>query len=398
MLSRASTTASSSSTPTKRGETLGPSLPPTLSPTVMQAKIVFIALDTDIESLQQTELSTIQKALLQILNLDPMHFKVEVEILAGSVILRVKITAINPDAVWDNNSTMDFHSELKSEQLVAYFDQPQVIRSVQAFPVTASWIGTHRTEAPVAPFDSCAGITCSGHGECQVTNGGARCVCMPGWFTAACSDMPLRLHIRRNVSECGTALVQALPGLQLFDCEGALNATGFTDVKLSILASPSADVACTVESTAPAEAKIVQPVGGFRQGDSIGTVTLHRIAGVADLTPGDDGRFSIRARCRSSDRWFEGAMAEALAFTTDVEFPRLLQMSPMITAFVGQQVTIRGQGLDGNYSTSVEIGGVSVSGPPIMRTVLFNETAGMLWDVTFVDEPAIDEWVASASA
>ena len=26
-----------------------------------------------------------------------------------------------------------------------------------------------KTEAPITPFDSCDGVTCSGHGACQVT-------------------------------------------------------------------------------------------------------------------------------------------------------------------------------------------------------------------------------------
>ena len=70
----------------------------------------------------------------------------------------------------------------------------------------------------------------------------------------------------------------------------------------------------------------------------------------------------------------------------------------MITAFVGQQVTVQGVGLGTNHSTSVEVAGVSVSGAPVLRTVLLNETAGMLWEVAIRNEDAINEWEMAASA
>ena len=241
--------------------------------------------------------------------------------------------------------------------------------------------GTRRTNAPIMPFDSCAGITCSGHGVCRDLNGKGLCYCDHGWFRKDCDDTPLRMKVVSNVSECGTGLIQAPPGVQHFACEGALNATGFTQVEVSILASPDSDVGCIVESMTPSEAVVLESSGQFRLGESVGTVSSHTIAGVTDLSKDANTPFTIRAQCQSSDRRFDGAAAEASAYTTDVGFPRISAMNPMLTAFTGQLVKIRGEHLSRNHSARVEVAGVEVSGPPIMRSVLLNKSAEILWEV-----------------
>ena len=76
------------------------------------------------------------------------------------------------------------------------------------------------TGAPIEPFDSCTGVTCSAHGECMrnttsASTGGYVCSCESGYFRRDCDDTPMRISVTHNVSECGgPALGHRLPGIQ----------------------------------------------------------------------------------------------------------------------------------------------------------------------------------------
>ena len=59
-----------------------------------------------------------------------------------------------------------------------------------------------RTEAPITPFDSCSGVTCSGNGQCIPSADGYICDCL-GFFGRDCEQRPIRVLAVNNVSECG---------------------------------------------------------------------------------------------------------------------------------------------------------------------------------------------------
>ena len=98
-------------------------------------------------------------------------------------------------------------AENQALDLLAHFAKNPVL--VQDVPVTFQ----PRTLAPVVPFDSCAGITCSGHGVCEAgSDGQARCQCSPGSFCGlhAAHRTPCKWPDCRLVSKrlrCNTAAI-----------------------------------------------------------------------------------------------------------------------------------------------------------------------------------------------
>ena len=127
------------------------------------------------------------------------------------------------------------------------------------------------------------------------------------------------------------------------------------------------------------------------------TVCFTFEAGVKDTVFGDNMPFVISARCQSSDIRFDSASAEASGTTEDVLFPLVESISPAISAFVGQQVTIAGVGLDIKTETAVALGDIVVSGPPVMRTILHDEKLNRLFVVSFLDEEMVTEWEIDTS-
>ena len=165
---------------------------------------------------------------------------------------------------------------------------------------------------------------------------------------------------------------------------------GYSDVELTILASPSADVTCRIQSSSIADVQAVQ-TARFPAGSALGSTASLQIAGVKDLEQDEAVPFTITAWCESSDLRFDMATAESeAAYVTDVRFPIVERMSPVMASYVGQQITIIGRNLGSD--TVVEVGGVDVSGQPVMRTILVNTTADELWEVSFFNEPAISSW------
>lgn len=218
------------------------------------------------------------------------------------------------------------------------------------------------------------------------------CVCQKGYFQRDCSDTPLRVLVASNVSECGgRALRHMTPGTQDIWCANKfVDATGYTDVQLTILAIPTANVTCHIESSSTIEAQVVQYSGVFPAGSPVGSTVLLQIAGVKDLGQEPPVQFTITAQCESNDIRFDTAAAQHSAYTTDVRFPVVEQIVPMIASYIGQQITITGRDLSNN--TVVDVGGEDVSGPLIMRTILLNTTSDELWEVSFPPESAISCW------
>ena len=54
-------------------------------------------------------------------------------------------------------------------------------------------------------------------------------------------------------------------------------------------------------------------------------------------------------------------------------------------------------GLGRDFDTEVEVAGVVVSGPPIMRTVMHDQVLGTLFQVVFINESIISEWERDVS-
>lgn len=179
------------------------------------------------------------------------------------------------------------------------------------------------TAAPVMPFDSCTGITCSGHGKCKldptsVSMKGYFCSCERGYFQRDCDDTPLRMSIAHNVSECGgLALEHRPPGIQYVWCADALvNSTGYTDMELTILASPSASVTCQIESASNAKARAVRSMVVFPVGSPLGSTASLQVGGVKDLERELPSQFTITARCQSDDLRFDTVVQDSLTQPT----------------------------------------------------------------------------------
>ena len=107
-----------------------------------------------------------------------------------------------------------------------------------------------------------------------------------GWFRRDCDYTPLRLSKleREIVSECGgSALVSQALGVQTLSCDDTeLLATSETTASLTILTSPEADVTCTLESSMPQEAAVLNPVVIFSAGDPIRSSVSISISGMID--------------------------------------------------------------------------------------------------------------------
>ena len=83
----------------------------------------------------QTDKAEIEGTLMQLLGLEPTSFKIEIEILLGSVVVRVKITPISADPKLDNIA------ETKSLELAEYYDAGK-LNTLMTHVVVQSSIGT----------------------------------------------------------------------------------------------------------------------------------------------------------------------------------------------------------------------------------------------------------------
>ena len=190
--------------------------------------------------LDDAELQALKIELMELTTLDPLDHEIVFELYSGSSVIRVTIR--NRNEVHKKVATINFNTfrtltsththvdlaalsiqtqkarqqtqekiealgraENQALDLVAHFSaNPDLISKM---PVKVE----PRKAAPVVPYDSCAGITCSGHGSCEEGhNGQALCQCYPGWFRRDCGAVPLRLSSLQNISECGGGVSASL--------------------------------------------------------------------------------------------------------------------------------------------------------------------------------------------
>ena len=187
------------------------------------------------------------------------------------------------------------------------------------------------------------------------------------YFRRDCDDMPLQLRLGGNVSECGgQALRTDTLGVQVLQCEDeALKSAAITEVILTILTSPEAEVTCKVESSDPSQATVESPLVAFKRGSPLRSSESVTVAGVKDTVMGDNMPFVIAAVCSSADIRFEGATAEASAYVNDALLPFVEKITPALVPFVGILVKVSGSGLDVDTETEIEVGGIRVSGEPL---------------------------------
>ena len=118
------------------------------------------------------------------------------------------------------------------------------------------------------------------------------------------------------------------------------------------------------------------------------------LTGKKDMRAEKEETLRVAVKCESDDRQFNTANAETTAALSDVQFPSFKSMYPLTSSYVGTLVTLEASGLG---STSVvHVGGVNVNQPPSLRTVLLNETSGMLEEVNIINEPVIQAWEIDA--
>ena len=271
------------------------------------------------------------------------------------------------------------------------------------------------------PPPDCAIGGCSGHGLCAAAAGGdaGACSCDAGWAEHDCSRSSVSVAVSGNVSECGgPPAVSGMAGRQELYCTDA-GPPGSASVAVTLIATPRADVTCDITllggGTGPnrrAKAKAgggasVSATGrggisglfaaagskGAASGDAVRAVLgsssvtfnssarertrLVAITGVKNVkAPVPSAEIAVSVRCRSSDRRFDAASARGGVGFEHVEFPTMESLSPQTSAYIGQQVTIQGTGF--GDAPTISVGGVVVSGPPVLRTVLLNESSGLV--------------------
>ena len=256
------------------------------------------------------------------------------------------------------------------------------------------------TAAPTKPFNGCSTELCSGHGQCeQGVTGLGYCVCDRGWSGHYCSAVPLQLTLF-NVTECGgPPLLSSHPFAQSLSCtDRRLQELGSARCVLTVLESPSAGVNCAIVSDIPTEAGVEQAEVTFNEGSEQETGAFFTVFGRKDLKQEAKTEFLIQATCSSTDRRFDTATVTASAFITDWHFPQVSQIMP-VTVSEHQMMTVESQDFAAPANFDITIGGVLVSGPPVMRTVLldYNGTY-QLWEVDIDDDGTVRIYAANAEA
>ena len=246
-------------------------------------------------------------------------------------------------------------------------------------------------DAPSVPFDSCMGITCSGHGVCADQT----CACDPGWARPDCSEMSLAMSVaQKEINECGgDPFAHGMAGKQYLYCSSQqLAIHGSTPVHVHLLTQPRSMVSCSILVDAPTQATVTPAQITFDPSQSLsGSVTL---SGNKDAEAEEEMQLLLTVQCESNDRRFHTAKASASVMLQDVRFPVVESMFPLSSSFAGGPLMLQGQGFGADVS--VIIGGVDVSQPASFRTVLVNTTSGSMSEAEFIDEPAIDSWLAAS--
>jgi hypothetical protein len=90
----------------------------------------------------------------------------------------------------------------------------------------------------------------------------------------------------------------------------------------------------------------------------------------------------LRVTCSSQDSRYDEAEQTANSINEDVRFIRIQRFTPVsgTVSFVGTQVTIEGENFD-YPGLRIFVDAVEVTGPPVFRSILINETSGQIVEV-----------------
>jgi hypothetical protein len=120
------------------------------------------------------------------------------------------------------------------------------------------------------------------------------------------------------------------------------------------------------------------------------------IYGIIDGTADGPQPFVLRVTCSSQDSRYDEAEQTANSINEDVPFFRIRRITPVsgTVSFVGTQVTIEGENFD-YPGLRIFVDAVEVTGPPVFRSILINETSGQIVEV-FFDDFDVQQWQSVA--
>ncbi len=229
------------------------------------------------------------------------------------------------------------------------------------------------------------------------------CECTSGWYGAECGTYFIRSTTVRGVaSECEGAPLSIssvspfLPGTQTVYCTQdrlRFKSSAYLSVELSEI--PNDAVSCRVSSTDPREGTLAADLLYFTptQPEPKGLQLL----GAVDIKDDGNTTFDVKVVCTAKDSLWGVAQSTAMATTGDVPFPRLLSLLPTAALYIGSQVTIQGKHFSDYDDLEVYVGGIRVNGGGVFRTVLLNETAGLVYSVTFAENTDAAAWEQNIS-
>jgi hypothetical protein len=258
-----------------------------------------------------------------------------------------------------------------------------------------------QTDTPTSPSTTpnCERV-CSGHGSCsgKLTN---ECRCDNGWLPPNCSESSIAIAITADTDECQGSTVRLplpsiVPGDQYAQC--LLNRSRWTTKSFALVrlkVQPTAPVTCRLRTNRSDEVQL-----------SLTQVTLQPnqletqipIFGIIDGKEDGPQPFALSVTCSSQDGRYDAAEHAATAVNEDVPSFRIQRMTPVsgTVPYAGVQVTIEGVNFD-YPGLRVFVDAVEVTGPPVFRSILVNETAGRIFEV-FFDDAEVQDWLSLADA
>jgi hypothetical protein len=187
-----------------------------------------------------------------------------------------------------------------------------------------------------------------------------------------------------------------LPGTQTAYCTQdrlRFNSSAYLRVELSEI--PSDVVSCRTSSTDPREGTVAADLLYFTPTQP--EPKELRLLGAVDIKDDGNTTFDVKVVCTAKDSLWGAAQSTATATTGDVPFPHLLSLFPTAALYIGSQVTIQGKHFSDYDDLEVYVGGIRVNGGGVFRTVLLNETAGLIYSVTFAENTDAAGWEQKVS-
>ena len=267
---------------------------------------------------------------------------------------------------------------------------------------TAAPSSSPTSEPTAVPTWDSGGRPCSGHGQC-VGTGGCTCKCMSGWYGTECGKYFIRSTAVWGVaSECEgspfslSSVSPFLPGTETAYCtKERLRFNGSAYLRVALSEIPTDVVSCQASSTAPPQGTAAADVLYFTPTQP--EPKELRVLGAVDIKDDGNATFGVRVVCTAKDSLWGVAESMATATTDDVPFPHLLSLFPTAALYIGSQVTLQGTHFSKYDEFEVYVGGIRMNGDGVFRTVLLNETAGLIVSVTFAENTDAAAWVRNVS-